>query len=319
MSRKRLTTVLIGAGSNMRHAHVRRIEEDGSVEVVGIADPSEEAAQECVDEIGQNVAYFSDWKEMVKAVKSDLAIISTPHNLHYSQAKACLTDGRHTLVEKPLVLTTVHANGLLNLAKKRNLILSVAYQRHVTREYVHARNLIQAGKLGTIQGVAGHITQNWTDFGGWRTDAEACGGGMFVDTGSHLVAALLWLTGLKASKVSVFHDQGKRQFEANLGLNMRFSNGAVGTLAFLGSSKMHDELLLITGEQGLLKIEQKNWRLSSFTLNGKPISIPARTKSMSPDASFFAAVRSKGRNFEYPQYAVEVARLTTAGYKSKIS
>ena len=49
MPRKRLAVMLIGAGGNMRNAHVPRIAADGAVEIVGVADPAESQARLLMD------------------------------------------------------------------------------------------------------------------------------------------------------------------------------------------------------------------------------------------------------------------------------
>ncbi len=333
MAKKRLKAILIGTGGNMRGAHIPRIQQDRSVDVVGLADPIEEAAQKAVDRLGSQVMYFDNWRDMLAQVESDVALISTPHSDHNAQAKACLESGMHVLIEKPMVLTTAHANGLIALAKKKKLCLHVAYQRHWMREYVFARELISTGKIGKIQSVVGYVVQNWLDLGGWRLDAKKSGGGMFMDTGSHLVASALWITGLQPvpKSISATMDKQKRDVDVNTVVQMQFKGGAVGTLSAIGSGGEHDEQLVVVGDKGTLCIRLHGWRVVEMTLNGSTVSIPTRIKASNPDAGFFAAVRTAGQAkaakgragrskagsaFEYPTYAVEVARLSTAAYRS---
>ena len=133
---------------------------------------------------------------MLKDVEADAVLISTPHRDHYVQAKACLDSGRHVLVEKPLVVRPNHAKQLLALAAEQRLALVVAYQRHWMPHFAYARELLQRGAIGEIRGVVAYVTQNWLGVGGWRLDPDLAGGGMFMDTGSHLVASMLWVTGL---------------------------------------------------------------------------------------------------------------------------
>lgn len=316
MGKKRLTATLVGAGGNMRGAHIPRILHDKSVDVVSIVDPNDGATLAAQKRLGYDVDSFKDWRRALRETPSDLVVISTPHDQHFEQVKAFLQDGRHVLIEKPMVVTVAHANALIKLAKARGLALFVAYQRHWMREYVYAREHISKGKLGAIRGVVGYVTQDWTGLGGWRMDPVQSGGGMFMDTGSHLVASALWVTNLKVRSASASADKAKKRVDLNMGVHVKFKNGAIGTFATLGNAASHDEQLTIVGENGILNLQLRNWRVQGITLNGEQVSLPARIQHTSPDAAFFSAIRNPSKKLEYPDYAVEVARLSNAAYRS---
>ncbi len=316
MGKKRLSAVLAGAGGNMRGAHIPRILRDRSVDVVSIVDPNERAVSAAQERLGYEAVSLKDWRKAIQETPSDIVIVSTPHDQHFAQVKTFLQDGRHVLIEKPMVTTVAHANTLIKLAKEKGLALFVAYQRHWMREYVYARELISKGKLGAIRGVVGYVTQDWTGLGGWRMDPVQSGGGMFMDTGSHLVASTLWVTNLTVRSASASADKAKQRVDLNMGVQVKFKNGAVGTFATIGNAASHDEQLTIVGEKGILNLQLRGWRVRSFTLDGVPVDIPARIQHSTPDAAFFSAIRASKRKKEYPDFAVEVARLSTAAYRS---
>ena len=236
MSKKRLTVAVIGAGGNMRGAHLPRIERDGFARIVGAADPVSEQIDRFTERAGYEVPAFSDWREMLAETDSDAVFISTPHSDHHAQIKACLDAGRHVLVEKPMVMTPGQARSTLRNAEQAKRLLMVAYQRHWMPEYVYAKELITKGALGEIRGVVGYVTQNWGALGGWRLDPEKAGGGMYMDTGSHLVASMLWMTGLRPAKVSATFDNARRPVDINAAVQIAFTGGAVGTLTTIGNA-----------------------------------------------------------------------------------
>ena len=316
MPRKRLAVMLIGAGGNMRNAHVPRIAADGSVDIVGVADPVESQARALMDRAGSEFPYFSDWRRMLKDVEADGVLISTPHRDHYPQARACLDSGCHVLVEKPLVIQPGHAKRLLGLAHEKRLALVVAYQRHWMSHYVYARELIRRGMLGEIRGVVAYVTQNWLDVGGWRLDRALAGGGMFMDTGSHLVASMLWVTGLAPRILSASFDNAGRDVDINGGLVVRFGNDAIGTLTTTGNASHHDERLAISGSEGSLVLHLHQWRVRSMLLNDEPVDLPKRIRPSTPDAAFFGWIRNGLRNYERQDFALQVSRLTEAAYRS---
>ncbi len=316
MARKRIRIGLIGCGGNMRNAHVPRLQNDGAAEVVCVAEPAAEAVKLACEKLGRQVPAYADWREMIAKVPLDAVLVSTPHNQHYDQACECLRKGLHVLIEKPLTPSARQNQALIDMAARSGRILEVAYQRRFAPQYVFGRDVMRACRIGEIRGIVGYVTQGWIRAGGWRKDPVQAGGGMMMDTGSHLVAIMLWVTGLKVAEVSAVIDNCGEPVDINSVVSIRFENGAVGTLNFIGNTLRHDERLAIHGSEGCLVYQQHQWRMQSVQLDGQEAKIPARYKDSSPDAAFLQYIRSGGKGYEPPVFAVEVARLTEAAYRS---
>lgn len=316
---KTLKVALIGAGGNMRNAHLPRIEADGSVEIVAVADPVEDQAELLIDKAGRDIPHYADWRTMLDDTPADAVLISTPHRDHFEQARVCLEHDLHVLVEKPMVILPHHAEQLLELAAERGRVLEVAYQRHWMPAFVYARELVASGALGQIRGVVAYVTQDWRGAGGWRLDPALSGGGMFMDTGSHLVAALLWVTGLAPKRVSASFDNAGLAVDVNASLTVDFDGGAVGTLATIGNAQVHDEQLAIIGSEGTLALHLHRWTVRSVRHDDEPVTVPDRIAPQTPDGAFFDAIRSGGTDWTPPRFALQVARLTDAAYRSSAS
>jgi predicted dehydrogenase len=316
MARKRVRIGLIGCGGNMRIAHIPRLQHDSGAEVVCVAEPVDEAVKLMFEKLGRIVPAYQDWRQMIAKEPLDAVLISTPHNQHYDQARACLNKDLHVLIEKPLTPSAKQNKALIDLARKRGKILEVAYQRCFMPEYAFGRDVVRQGKLGKVHGIVGYVTQGWIRAGGWRKDPVQAGGGMMMDTGSHLVAIMLWVTGLKPVEVSAMIDNCGEPVDISSVVSIRFDNGAIGTLNFIGNTALHDERLAIHGDAGCLVYQQHQWRMQSVLLNGEPAKIAAKYKESSPDAAFLHHIRTGGKGYESPVFAVEVAHLTEAAYKS---
>lgn len=311
-----IPTLLIGAGGNMRNAHLPRLSRLYDVEIVGVADPVESQASALIAKAGTDIPYYADWRTMLGEVDAKAVLISTPHRDHYEQVRACLDKGCHVLVEKPMVIDPRHAVALLEAADAGSLVLSVAYQRHWMPHFVYAKELIQGGAIGDIRGVVGYVSQNWTNISGWRLDPKAAGGGMFMDTGSHLVASMLWVTGLAPVRVSGTFDNAGFDVDINGGVTIEFDGGAVGTLATFGNAKHHDERLAITGSSGSLVLHLHQWQVRTMLHDDAEVTLPRRVAAATPDSAFFDAIRHDGEGHEPPTFALQVARLTEAAYRS---
>ncbi|MEJ2130402.1 MAG: Gfo/Idh/MocA family oxidoreductase [Gammaproteobacteria bacterium] len=316
MAKKTIRLGLIGCGGNMRGAHLPRLQADGGAAVVAVADPVRAQAEGLMERLGEEVPYFDDYRKLLRQEGLDGVVISTPHDQHIAQVRAALNAGLHVLVEKPLTIDSRHSKALIELARRKRRLMVVAYQRHFLPEYVYARELVRQRKLGQIRGVVGYVTQNWGAIGSWRMDSEQSGGGMFMDTGSHLVASSLWVTGMRPIEVSAYMDNARKPVDINAVVNVRFANGALGTLDTFGNSSRHDERLAIHGSKGVVVIRQHQWRVKSMLVNDEPAKIPARIRPDTPDAAFLRWLRNGGKGYERPDFALQVSRVSEAAYQS---
>jgi predicted dehydrogenase len=82
--------------------------------------------------------------------KLEAAVIATPPSTHYPIAKACLEHGLHVLVEKPLTLSSAHAEELIELAEKKGLVLMVGHTFLFNAAVHSMKDLIDCGDLGQI-------------------------------------------------------------------------------------------------------------------------------------------------------------------------
>ncbi len=316
MARKRLKVGLIGCGGNMRGAHVPRIRDDGAVDLAAVADTSEEAASALMERWGGQVPFHSDYREMIERHRLDAVMVSSPHALHYEQVDYVLDRDLHALVEKPLTISSNHTRALIDKAAARNRILLVSYQRNFMAPHVYARELIRKGVIGELRGVVAYVTQNWGGTQGWRLDPVLSGGGMFLDTGSHLVASTLWITDLKPLEVSAFLDRVDKDVDINMVVAARFEGGAYGTLNTFGNASRHDERIAIHGSKGSLVFHLHQWHVKSVLLNDESLKIPARIREDTPDAAFFRMIRNGGREYELPHFALAVSQVSEAAYRS---
>ncbi len=318
---KRVRIGLIGCGGNMRGAHIPRIKDTPGGQLAALCDAFRPNAEQAIEKWGQPLPIYEDYRAMIRKADLDAVLISTPHNQHYAQIKAALDAGLHVLVEKPLTITSAHAKSLLALAKRKKLILHVSYQRHHAPVFRYVRDLLASGKFGEVRAVVAYVTQGWGGIGKgnpkriWRLDPIQSGGGMFMDTGSHLVASTLFLTGLKAKEVSALVDFHGRLVDINTVAAVRCHNGALISLNTVGNAVRHDERLSIHTSAGTIVIHQHQWALKSVLINEEPLKLPASYKPQTPDSSFIGWIQGKA-GYEPPMYALEVSRLTEAAYVS---
>jgi predicted dehydrogenase len=168
-----------------------------NVTIVGGADIAEDARQLFEREF--DAPAYEHYRELLHnhGNELDAVTIITPHALHYEHTKACLHEGLHVLIEKPMVTDIDHAVDLVETASERGVVLLVGYQRHFHPAFREIRRIIDSGRIGELHMANCYLGQEWVGLhrGAWRMNPTLSGGGQLYDTGSHLLDALLWTSG----------------------------------------------------------------------------------------------------------------------------
>lgn len=316
---------LIGTG-RISDQHMKAIREVPGVTIAGLADVSEENIAILTSSFPelQDAEAYHDYREMLKT-DLDGVIILTPHGLHYQHIKESLEAGKHVLSEKPFVTHPDQARELIALAKAQERILMISYQNPRLWPYQYAHQQIASGHLGELLFYSGQITQQWGARGGWRLSSALGEGGMLVDTGSHFVDLMLYLTGMRPETVSAFNDSDGEQVDIINGAVIRFNGGRVATLAAVGRGPTLWNITIV-GTKGTIEIwDRDNIRHIGADNYLGWIGTPRqnlvppeneRPVSTTPQAEFVAAVRDNDLSASDADRGLSVAQVTQAIYAS---
>ena len=92
--------------------------------------------------------HFSTYRRVIIII--DLIIILTPHDTHYEIAKEALLQGKNVLIEKPFTVHCSQAKELIELAERKNLILTCFQNRRLDGDFLTVSEWIKEGRLGRI-------------------------------------------------------------------------------------------------------------------------------------------------------------------------
>jgi predicted dehydrogenase len=90
-----------------------------------------------------------DYKDLL-SMGLDAVVIATPPATHFHIARDCLENGLHTLVEKPLTLSSRDAQALVDLADARDLRLMVGHTFEYNPAVRALKNMIESADLGQV-------------------------------------------------------------------------------------------------------------------------------------------------------------------------
>ena len=122
----------------------------------GIASPVEEQLKNLKEKY--KIDYYSlNNDDVLSDPKIDVIYIGVPNGLHYEIAKKALNNGKHVILEKPFVPSYKEAKELIDLAKKKDLIIFDAVTLLHMPNYRNIKKLLP--ELGDIKMVDINFSQ----------------------------------------------------------------------------------------------------------------------------------------------------------------
>jgi predicted dehydrogenase len=135
--RKKIKVGVIGIG-HLGNYHLQKYQKLENCEITAVADMIIDRAQKAAEIY--KCAAFSDYRAMLGQVEAvSIAVLTSEH---YKVAKDFLAAGVDVLIEKPICATLVQADELIELAKKKNLILQVGFVERFNPAIMAMENVI---------------------------------------------------------------------------------------------------------------------------------------------------------------------------------
>ena len=289
---------IVGAGA-IAQRNATEAARSGAAVVAGVFDVNHKVARDMAKAL--KAPFFPTYEALLDAPGLEAVLLSVPHHLHKPMTVQAARRGKHILVEKPMANTIAEAEEMIEACERHGVALTVNYSFRYLPKIRKAKELIDAGALGTITGVQ-ILAQQFKDRGywmgaqsnspdDWRGSKEKCGGGFLIMTVCHAIDYLYFLTGLKASRVySEYATLGSpAEVEDIISVSFRMNNGAIGNIN--GSSIMRgfpQAEERISGTHGSMVLNAAGISVySTRPIDGKrPAQVNNYTKF--PDASWTA-------------------------------
>ncbi|HEY1787174.1 MAG TPA: Gfo/Idh/MocA family oxidoreductase [Verrucomicrobiae bacterium] len=93
----------------------------------------------------------TDYRHLLNGTGLDAIVIATPVKAHYPLAKACLSAGKHTFIEKPMALSTAECEELIDIARRKSLVLMVGHTFLYSPAVRKIKEIVDHGDLGEIR------------------------------------------------------------------------------------------------------------------------------------------------------------------------
>ena len=318
-SEQKVRIGIIGTGG-ISQGHVKRLSALPNVEITALCDIVPAQMDKTVERNPQvaNAKRFTNYEELISSGLVDAVNIDTPHTIHFEQIMNSLDKGLHVLTEKPMVCTVAHAHEVLKKIDASGKVFVLNYQRHFQPEFLYIKNKIESGEFGPVQFVQGLQGQEWKKgvAGTWRQDPALSGGGQLNDSGSHMLAVLLFITGLSVEAVAGFIDNLGVPVDINSALSFRFVGGAQGNVSVVGNAPSFYEDITIWCDEGAFYVRQGKLEVQDGKGKKTTPTVEEMPAGSNPDENFVNAILGKESVGCDAKMGLRVIELTEAAWKA---
>lgn len=226
-------------------------------EVVGICTDDEEVREEHSD-----IPIFDDYEKMLPIC--DAVFILAHPTQHYEFIKAALENGKHALVELPIVIDSEQFQELYDLANAKNLILMPAMKTAYATAYNRLLLLLKAGKIGKVVSVDATCTsirdirqenrkysEPWNSICAWGPTAM-------------LPVFQILGTKYKGLNISSLYSDFKYKYDAFTKIDFVYESAVASIKVGRGVKSEGD--LVVSGTDGYLYVPAPWWKTDYFEI-----------------------------------------------------
>lgn len=196
--------VLTGLNGYGGHFIVPLLESDGTYQLSAVVstNPKKSPYYEKLKE--EKVRFYNSLEDCLQEEKLDMALITTPVQVHFREVMCALEHGLNVYCEKPLAPKAEHCRQVQECAAKRGLYAAVGFQWSHSKAVTDLKNDILTGKYGKLKKIktmalwnrpkSYYTESNWKGRY-WGKDKESIWESVISNAAVHFLHNLLFLAG----------------------------------------------------------------------------------------------------------------------------
>lgn len=243
MPSESLRTAVIGCGHFGRY-HAEKYASLPAARLVAVVDQDPARASEVAAK--HRVQALGDFRALFGAI--DAVSIVVPTRAHHAVARACLENGIHVLIEKPITETLAQADDLIGLAAERRLVLQVGHLQRFFLERLNLGDLIRDPLYIESTRIA-PFRQRGTDVG------------VTLDLMIHDIDLILAMVRAPVTMVDAVGAPIVSAEEDIANTRLRFANGCVANITASRVSLKTERKMRIFGRDAYVSIDLHNHKL----------------------------------------------------------
>jgi UDP-2-acetamido-3-amino-2,3-dideoxy-glucuronate N-acetyltransferase len=190
------------------------------------------------------ISTTSSFSDTLASPDINAVAIATPAEQHYDLAKKSLLAGKHVFVEKPLSMTVMEGEELVQIAKQQKKVLFVGHVLQYHPAVQTIKNMLQEGQLGKLQ----YIYSNRLNLGKIRREEN-----ILWSFAPHDISVILSLVGEEPIEVSATGTNILHPEIADTTItNMKFPSGVVAHIFVSWLHPFKEQKLVLIGDQSMV-------------------------------------------------------------------
>lgn len=276
----RIRICIIGSTGHVNYV-IDGITGDSGVDVVGVAPGSEGEivvqVYERIRSMGYLPSVFSDYREMLDALKPDVAVVACFFGDHAKVAYEAIKRGIHVFVEKPIA-TTFEDLAILKAAyDDANVHLAAMFGIRYDPWFFTAWRAVRDGRIGKVRLMNAQKAYRLGVRGENYRKRELYGG-TIPWVGSHAIDWLYWFSGEQFQSVyasqSTQYNQDHGDLEVTGLCHFAFTNEVFGSVSVdylrpKGAPRHDDDRIRVVGTEGVIEVRDQKVLMITNDTNGE--------------------------------------------------
>jgi len=232
---KKLGIALVGLGSYSSYQLAPALLQTRDCYLAGIVTgtPSKEKSwSEKYNIPKENIYNYQNFDTIANNPAIDIVYVVLPVSLHKEYTIRAAKAGKHVICEKPMALSVMECQEMINACKQYNRMLSIGYRLHFepyTKEMMRLGQQKIYGKVLEIDCANAFVWGN--DTNAWRLKKALAGGGGLMDMGVYTIQGARYTTGEEPIYVTAKEEKTRpdifKEVDETIFYTMEFPGGAV--------------------------------------------------------------------------------------------
>lgn len=185
-----MRSAIVGYG-NIARLHEQVLTSQGH-KIVAVCDNDPEKLKNALEE-----RHYTDLVDMLENEQIDVLHICTPHYLHADMIIQAIEHGVNVLCEKPLCISEVDVQRVIEAAKSSNVQVGVCLQNRYNSANIAVKSHLEGKKsLCATATVTWHRDASYYRSGDWRGKWSTEGGGVLINQALHTLDLVQWFVGM---------------------------------------------------------------------------------------------------------------------------
>lgn len=251
---KKLKWGVAGCGRYAEHTFIPTLKFLRRSVVKSFYSHNKNRAKDLAEKSGAN-NYFDNYDDFLKS-DIDSVFISSVNADHYEQVIKAAEARKNILCEKPLAMTSIQAEEMVEACKKNNVLLAVNFVHRMHPQVIKAKELIKSQKIGKLVSVNLSFNLDFPPSNNFRFKMDLSGGGALRDLGSHMLDLLRYFGG-EIVDVNGYMDNiiYKYNVEDFASAVVKFKNNCYGSFNVSYNTRKAFNRIEILGHTGAISIE----------------------------------------------------------------